>query len=288
MLDWTFKGNAGARTGIYRFSDGRLIELDEEPGNGSVNSIIEELGFSLSQVHPIYTFDSEVIECIGFKIFTKQAVFVLAKENSSGLTTNVVDQEIKRIDWDSEYSSLNVEAILNEGIDSKSLNYDFLSSITQLVKDVNNVYHAPSLGLYLNFENELLDSFASAEWSNSASRWLKDLNESMFSKILSEAKKYHDNEMEAMEEVNLQCDSLLEMPQALKNEFIPLHMKLTGNINFYNLLAVHYNFEIPIQEFKIVNKGRFILKDENKFEVDGFYYQFGSNGKLTAASSSTI
>jgi len=50
--------------------------------------------------------------------------------------------------------------------------------------------------------------------------------------MLSEAMQYHRNEIEAMEEVNLQCESLRGIPQAIQNEFIYLHEKVNGNINF--------------------------------------------------------
>lgn len=42
-----FGSNSNNRkTGVYKVENNKLIELDELPGNGSINAIIEELGFS--------------------------------------------------------------------------------------------------------------------------------------------------------------------------------------------------------------------------------------------------
>jgi len=280
-----FKKNYGERkTGIYRLeNDYNLIEFDTSPGNGSINSIIEELGFERSQIHVIFTFDSKKIEYIGVKIFTKHVAFVLTKETVVNLTLSILNQELNKVDWNYEYSSHNIEDILNVGIESKSLTLDFLKTVIELNKENDTLYLAPTLDLYLNFNNNILNGFASSEWSNAASKWLKNLNENMFDDMLSEASNYHESEFDAMLEVNIQCDSLQSIPAGIENEFISQHRKSNGNINFYNLFAAHYDNSISIQDFKHVNKGRFILKDEYHLEVDGFIYEFGSTGKLINA-----
>jgi len=87
-----------------------------------------------------------------------------------------------------------------------------------------------------------------------------------------------------MEEVNLQCEAFEEIPDANRNEFISLHTKPNGTINFFNLLAAHYNYfndeQIKIDAFKIVNKGRFVTIDDGTLSVNEFIYQFDSNGLL--------
>lgn len=41
--------------------NGSLVELEGSPANGSINAIIEYLGFDTSQVHKVFTFDSPMI-----------------------------------------------------------------------------------------------------------------------------------------------------------------------------------------------------------------------------------
>ncbi|OMP75682.1 MULTISPECIES: hypothetical protein [unclassified Chitinophaga] len=101
--------------------------------------------------------------------------------------------------------------------------------------------------------------------------------------MLKEAKLYHRNDLEAFEEVNLQCDALQKIPHAIKNHFIPLHVKSNGNINFYNLLAAHYPSNTKIEEFKIVNKGRYSCNKPHEFEIDRFTLQFDVAGHLIKA-----
>ena len=86
-------------------------------------------------------------------------------------------------------------------------------------------------------------------------------------------------EIDVYEEVNNQCESLLKIPNAIQNEFIPLHMKENSNINFYNLLIAHYTRNCSIQNFLLMNKGRIKQIDTNFYEAGHFKYRF-ENDKL--------
>ncbi|MDY0103765.1 MAG: hypothetical protein RBS07_12595, partial [Lentimicrobium sp.] len=84
MFNRLFRINASKnKTGIYFVEGNKLTELEESPGNGSINSIIEILGYEIPQIHTIFTFDSKNIECIGVKVFSKEPIFVLAKKKNS-------------------------------------------------------------------------------------------------------------------------------------------------------------------------------------------------------------
>lgn len=276
------------KTGFYKVDGKKLIELDERLGIGSINDTIEYLGFHTTQIHTVNTFDSPTIEVIGVKIFTKQPVFVWAKEKNTRLDFKNLSRELKNTDWDFEYSSHTIEDILTEGIEAQSLTFEYLSSVLELHKESDTLFNAPSIGLYLNFNNGYLESYTSSDWANTASKWLKGVNERLFENMLSEAMRYHRNEIEAMEEVNLVCEALQGIPHAMQNEFIEMHRKPNGNINFFNLLAAHYNnFQgepIKIDDFQIVNKGRYVKLNDQTFEVDNFIYQFDSEGQLTGST----
>lgn len=269
-----------SKSGIYKIDGKNLIELDETPGNGSINSIVENFGYPTNLVHTVFTFDSKKIECLGFKTLSNELIFVLAKDKKEVLFSDVL-KEINSIDWDFEYSSLNVEDILNEAVDAENLNLSFLKSVvTDLLSIGNNVYKSERLSLYFCFENEILKSFSSSNYENSATKWLKNINPLMFEQMLQEARAYHNKEQDAVEEVNKHSESLLGIPQAINNEFIELHKKHNGNVNFYNLLLAHYTQNCKLEEFLFMNKGRYSNIDENKFGVGNFVYEFGETNEL--------
>ena len=192
------------------------------------------------------------------------------------------------MDWNFEYSSHTVEAILAEGVENHSLTFDYLNSLLNLKKESEFLFKAIDFELYLTFKDGYLESFASSEWSNAASKWLMDANKELFDTMVSEAMQFHRNEIEAMEEVNLQCEALQAIPYATQNEFVPLHRKPNDTINFYNLLAAHYNSfdgeRMKIDTFKVVNKGRFVSIDDRTFEVGQYTYQFDNQGFLTGST----
>jgi hypothetical protein len=265
------------QTIVYKVTSGGLEPI-ERTGNGSINSIIDHLGYERSQLHVVLATPSQNIECIACKIFTREPVFVIVKNGISNPTLSLLQTEIQLIDWDFEYSSNNIESMLDDGIDE--LTYDFLSSVIELKSEGSDFYLAPQLQLYLSFKDQKLSGYASSEWENASAKWLKNLNPKLFKVMLDEAKEFHDSEREAMEEVNLQCDALQSIPHAVKNEFVPLHQKTNGTVNFYNLLTAHYKNETTKSEFLIVNKGRYIQRNQNEYEVGQFIYCFTDNGKL--------
>jgi len=273
------KNHEKNKTGIYVFDNSNLVELEETLGNGSINSIIESIGFSTTQVHTVFTFNSKKIEILGFKVFSKEVLFALAKKDRK-ISIEDISREKKQIDWQFEYSSLNVEDILNEGIDAQNLSFDFLNSVLELTQEDINLFKSKEFDLYLQFKNNFLQAFTSSEWENSSSKWLKGLNEKMFLKMVEEAKTYHDNSIDTMDEVNNQANSLLGIPQAMNNEFIFLHKKANGNINFYNLLITHYTQACELGDFIFMNKGRCKKINELSYEIGSFIYEFNDLNKL--------
>lgn len=285
MFKNIFGSNESAsKTGFFKVDNNKLIGINEFPGNGSINSCIESLGFPTNHIRTIITFNSDKIDCLGFKTLSKQLVFVLAKTRETNLSYSEVQKEIKKIDWSNEYSSLNIEDILQNGIDMENLDLNFIKSVINLREDGENIFTCEQLGLYLQFENDILIAFTSTGWDNSATKLLANLNPMMIRKMTEEAKQYHQNDIDTMEEVNKQAKSLLGIPHAVNNEFIPLHTKTNGNVNFYNLLVTHYTSqECKVDEFLFMNKGRFRKINNNTIEVANFIYSFNSLGQLESA-----
>ena len=249
-------------------------------GNGSINSCIQSLGFPINQIRTVHSFKSDKIDCLGFKTLSKKLVFVLTKTPETKISYSDVQKEINQIDWNHEYSSLNVADILDAGIDLENFSLNFLQSVIDLKEDGENIYKSVQLGLYLQFDNGILKAFTSTSWDNSATKWLNNLNPTMVKKMTEEAKQYHANEIDIMDEVNKQAKSILGIPQAANNEFIPLHTKKNGNVNWYNLLTTHYKQDCNIDDFLFMNKGRFRKINENTIEAGNFIYTFNVNRQL--------
>lgn len=272
-----------SKTGFFKVANETLIEINEIPGNGSINSCIESLGFPTNHIRMVHTFSSDKIDCLGFKNLSKKLVLVLAKSPETKLSYSDVQKEVTQIDWNFEYSSLNIEDILEDGIDMENFDFEFLKSVIDLKEDGDNIYKSEQLGLYLHFENDILKAFTSTSWDNSATKWLTDLNPTMVRKMTEEAKQYQQNEIDTMDEVNRQAKSILGIPHAVNNEFIPLHRKNNGNVNFYNLLVTHYATDCKIDDFLFMNKGRFRKINTNTIEAGNFIYSFNEHGQLESS-----
>ncbi|SFB80887.1 hypothetical protein SAMN04487891_102457 [Flagellimonas taeanensis] len=263
-----------SRTGFFKVENNGLIEINRLNGNGSINNCIEAIGFPTNHIYTISTFDSDKISCLGFITLTRDLQFVLVKSPQIKISFSDVLNAKNSIDWEFEYSDLNVEDILQDGIDSENFDMDFVKSILDLSEEGGNLYQSKKYGLYLQFENGILKAYTSSEWDSSSTKWLKDINQEMVGKMILEAKQFHRNEIEAMEEVNGQTKALMNVPQAMNNEFLPLHTNKYGNINFYNLVIAHYTQKCGQDNFLFMNKGRYKRISEHIFQVGNLLYEF--------------
>jgi len=272
--------NLSNRSGFYKVDNGKLYEIEQKPGNGSINSCIEFFGYDKNLVHTILTFQSEKIECLGFKIFSQEPIFVLAKNPKVKVSESDLRKELNQIDWPPEYSSLNVESILEDAILFENLDIKFLQSVVDLKDEGNELYVSRKLGAYLQFENGIFKSFTSSELGNSSTKWLQGINPSMVRDMIGEARKFQQNEIDVMEEVNKLADSILAIPQAANNEYIPLHYTKYGNVNWFNLYIAHYKKDCQIEDFLFMNKGRYRNINSKTIEVGKYIYSFAPDGKL--------
>ena len=53
-----------SKTGFFKVDKDKLIAINEIPGNGSINSCIECLGFATNQIRTINTFSSDKTDCL--------------------------------------------------------------------------------------------------------------------------------------------------------------------------------------------------------------------------------
>jgi hypothetical protein len=283
MLNRLFKKNKGSRkTGIYVLESEGLSEIEIRPGNGSVNSIIHYLGYDLTQVYTVFTFDSNKVDIIGVKIFSKQVVFVITKPEVVNFTIQELNEELRLVDWGFEYNSSTVEEILDEGIEEGNLRLDYLNQVMTLKQDSNGVFLAEDIGPYLQFKDEVLTNYSSSDLANAAAKWLKGLNLQMFNQYFNEARKHHPTDFEAMEEVNFQCNAMQSTPNLMGNENIEEHTKNNGNINFYNLIVAHHGHKVKKEDFEIVNKGRIEYVSNSELLVGNYVYTFDDLGDVNS------
>lgn len=274
------KKEFNSKTGFFKVEKENLIEIKQLIGNGSVNDCIETIGFPTNHIYTISTFKSNKISCLGFTTLTKKLQFVLTENREMKISFSDVLKAQKSIDWDFEYSDLNIEDILQEGVEMGNFSLDFIKSITILKKEEENLYNSEKFELYFQFENDILISFSSSKWDNSSTKWLKGVNQKMVDNLLKEAKRFQRNEIEAMQEVNAQTKALLNIPEATGNEYISLHTNENGNINFYNLVIVHYTQDCKKDNLLFMNKGRYKKIDDYNYEIGSFKFEFGNENKL--------
>lgn len=273
------KKEYNSKTGFFEVEDKELIPIDELE-KGSINDCIEKIGFPTNHIYTIHSFNSDKISVLGFKALTKSLKFVLAENPQTKISFSDVSKAVKGIDWEFEYSDLNVEDILQEGIDYENFDLNFVKSIIELTKEDEDLYKSEKFGLYLQFENGILKVFTSSEWENSSTKWFKDINPQMVKRMIKEAKQFQRNEIEAMEEVNRQTKALMNVPEAMKNEFLSLHENINGNYNFHNLVITHYTQDCKQEDFLFMNNGRYKKIDGNTFEAGKFKYEFDNNKEL--------
>ncbi len=254
-------------TGFLKFSNNELIPIND-PKGGSINEYIEAIGFPANHIHTVDTFDSDKIACLGFITLTIKLIFVLTKDAQTNISYSDVLKTTKTIDLDFEYSNLNVEDILQEGIEAENFDLQFVKSILELTPEGKNLYKCEKFGLYFHFVEDILRAFSSSDWEHSATKWMKVTNRSMVESMIIEAKRFQRNEIEAMEEVNSQTEAFMNVPNAMNNEFLSFHKNNQGNINFINLLIAHYAHDFGQDEFLFINKGRFEKLITDHFELD--------------------
>jgi len=274
------KKGFNSKTGFFKVEKDSLIEIEELNGKGSINDCIETIGFPTNHIYIVHIFDSDKISCLGFTTLTKNLQFVLAENKETKISFSDVLKAQKKIDWSFEYSDLNIEDILEEGIEMENFDLNFLQTVTNLSNEGGNLYKSEKFGIYFQFENDILISFSSSEWENSSTKWLKDVNEEMVENFKKEANKFQRNEIEAMQEVNAQTNALLNIPEAMGNEYIPLHTKENGNVNLYNLVIVHYTQDCKKDDLLFINKGRYQKIDDNNYKIGSFKFEFGNDNEL--------
>ena len=258
----------------------------------SINGISEQLGYHPDQVYTYCgCYKDKKISTITFEIFTKNIAFILSQSGVENIEQKDVDFALKDFDTKYEYGSHNAQDILQRGIDNKSLRVDFLSKVLHIKDpDDNGLFYIESLGLDLFFIDGILTDFQTSDGLSVWAKHWKELNPAMFRDYENVARKFWGNNLPmVIKEVNKQADAWSLIPQAMNNEFIPLHRTIYGTINFFMLNVCHYTKTIRLSEFLEINHGRY--KEVNplfgnslitikQYNLDSFTYEFTEDGVL--------
>jgi hypothetical protein len=108
IMCFIFSKKHESKTGIFIIEKGLFKPLDVLPKGGSINDIAESLGYSVSEFHTIFTFDNPKIQYIAFS-FSKQPVFIAAKEDVFVLSYNDVIKEMAKINWGLEERTYGIK-----------------------------------------------------------------------------------------------------------------------------------------------------------------------------------
>jgi hypothetical protein len=225
------------------------------------------------------------------ELFTRNVVFLGTKKEVLSIEPSKLAHFLRNLDDREMYDSYNVNSTLRAGVQNKTLSHEFLGRVLNMSGvERDGVFYSDKLGLYLYFSEGMLTDFQASDGLNEWAKHWKQLNPRIIDAYESEAKRYWgDNLKQVLHEVNTQANALAGIPNAMSNEFIPLHTDGRGLVNFHMLLVCHYEHEITLADYLILNHGRYekLLNkspDELSFyRLGRFDYLFGSDGDLIQA-----
>ncbi len=264
--------------------NGGFHKLTDDLKDDSINGITRHLNYKPDQVYCYFgDFDDNNIDNVIVEVFSDTIVFVVTKNDIAQIDNEMVKHFMRNFKIKEAFNAIEVEYLLKNGIESKSLTIDFLSRVLNINDpQENGMIYVPGISMYLYFMNGLLVDFQSSDGLNENARHLKELNFQLYQDYVDYSKKYWgDNLNKVINEVNRQADALFGTPDAVNNKFIPLHKNNCGLCNFFMLMVCHYNWKITFQEFDDVNHGRYeVLIPERKFRLGKFAYEFDIDGNL--------
>ena len=272
-----------------KYGNYRQIPDDKIEGF-SLNAITESLGYNKDQVKIILgDFESNFqVKNVCVEIFTNKVVYIMADSTQGTLKKLKVDFFLSRHPMKDLFNSSEVNSILTQGIENKSLQASYLAKVLKNddISD-NGIFYVESLGLYLIFSNGLLEDFKSADGLSVWAKTWKELNPQLLAEYEEEAKLYWGNDTKKiLNEVNAQATGWANIPDASMNELVPIHTNSKGLINYVMIQVCHYNKSMTFDEFEGINYGRYqevaeeISLGSKTYTLNQFTYVFSTEGVL--------
>jgi len=268
-----------------------FVIADIENKNPSMVDICKSLGYNHDQFYSYNDSgikDSKVFIII-FKVFTDDIICVIPDENVDSITQKDIDNYLVNFNLKYEFDSYDIETTLENGVKNRSLSKEFISEVFNTTISDNNSFTAVEIGYELHFKNDMIISYNSSDGLNKwAKSWKNEFPE-RYRTYYNESNSYQTDETGILKELNTQADAFSSTPNGVKNEYIKFHTNDSGTVNYKMLLVAHYNQKMNLNEFKLINKGRYELSNEfsnqdnykrTTFRVNKGLYTFNEKGKL--------
>lgn len=265
--------------------------------SGSINDISLQLGYHPDQIHSYCAnIDDPKIIIVALEVFSNNIVFIL----SSGETVDEIDEKyvekyMSVFDFKDVYTSYTTENILKNGLENRSLKIEFLSKIFDIDEpEDSGMFYIQKLGMNLYFIDGVLTDFETSDGLTTWSKFWRDNYPVKFKLYESIARLFWGEDVPMIiNEINKQTEAWAKIPDLKTNQFLSLHKTKYGTINYFMLYVCHYSKNISLQEFEVINHGRYkeVIPLINfskvktiKYDVDNFTYEFSENGNLIECS----
>tara|TARA_R110002051_G_C8628537_1_gene484411 strand:+ start:69 stop:989 length:921 start_codon:yes stop_codon:yes gene_type:complete len=267
------------------------VPVDIKVEKKSINNICKFLGYNSEEFYTYNDFDlkNSKVFIVIFKSFSDKIICVLTEDTVESIEQKDVDNYLINFNLKDDFDSYDVESTLEDGVKNKSLSKEFLSDVFNNPISDNDSFVAVEIGYELHFKNGVLTSYNPSDGLNKwAKSWKNEMPE-RYRKYYNEASRYQTNETVILKELNAQADAFANTPDGVMNEYIKFHTNNSGIVNYKMLLVAHYNQTMNIDEFKLINKGRYELSNEfndqdnykrTTYRVNKGLYTFDEKGKL--------
>lgn len=286
---------SGSKTFVPKENGYVPVEIKVE--KKSINNICKFLGYNSEEFYTYNDYDlkdSRVFFVI-FKSFSDKIICVITEDNIESITQMDIDNYLVNFNLKDDFDSYDIESTLEDVIKNKSLSKKFLSEIFNKPPSNNNLFIAMEIGYELHFKNGVLSSYNPSDGLNKCAKSWKNKMPGRYREYYNEASRYQTNETDILEELNIQADAFANTPNGVLNEYLKFHTNNNGTVNYKMLLLAHYNKTINLNEFKMINKGRYELSNEfndqdnykrTTFRVNKGLYTFDENGQLVNSYTS--
>lgn len=218
--------------------------------SGSINDYLQSLGYDHNQFYSYINFDqpydydnnSDGIQSVCLKVMTDQIVCVITNPGRTILSDAEVRHYMKDFDLTQEYSLYSFERDLDSAIVEHNYSIQFVAETLGIpYSPKDNVLYSSRLKYNFFFENGYLVDYEIADGFNREARDLKNTASWLYESIESHARCYHGvNDDAIVKEVNIQAHAFYNLPEGVKNHFLPDFENPDGSYNYKMLLVAKY------------------------------------------------
>lgn len=253
-------GSSKKSSGIFVPHGNGFRELTDTIENKSINGIAEYLGYNTNEFHTFignWNATNE-IQTIVTKIFTTEILFLITLDSITEMPKSAVDQFMMNFNFNNEYDSLNVKAMLTEGIENKSLKLEYLAQVLGFDPqelDGGGIIFSEKLNLYLYFSNGLLVDFSSGDGFNEGARFFQSLNPGLFEDYVSAAEHVWGEDTQSVKRMlNIQSECMTKTQKDSTTASLKNIVDTWALLTFACYLYVIINIQSELKNFNSSRK----------------------------------